>query len=237
MKHIYFLLFICFISIQTIAQKQLSFIPNISIGSNVVSASGIMLSSHNYNFDLKTKFGLNLKASLLTEYSLSERFSVGMELSYHFQYLSFENSYLGAHIPEVNIYHIHDINSHIINIPIVLKYKFKKSYIVGKYGLTSIISSNYSLNRYSYHMNTPKDITVVSINNGSTQITNNNSSFGHFFEIGFGREFSFWNNTFIMEFTYNQDINYWLYTPEEENYINEISFLTHRFSLGFGIKL
>jgi len=236
MKNIYFLLFISFISIHTFAQKQLSFIPNISIGSNVVSASGIMVSSHNYNFDLKTKLGLNVKASLLTEYSLSERFSVGVELSYHFQYLSFKYSYSGP-IPEVFTDKVHQINSHIINIPLVIKYKFNKSYIVGKYGLTNILASEYCLNKYSYDMNTPDDITHTFINYGSTDITNNNSSFGHFFEIGFGREFSFWNNTFIMEFAYNQDINYWLYKPEEKNYTNEISFLTHRFSLGFGIKL
>jgi hypothetical protein len=110
-------------------------------------------------------------------------------------------------------------------------------YLVGEYGISSVLYSNYNIEKYSYDMNTPKDVTITPISSGTTKLTNNNSAFGHFFGLGFGKNLKFWKKSFIIELKYNQDINEWLYTPEEPDFTNEITFSNSSLSLSLGIKI
>ncbi len=246
MKTLCIILFTSLLSTQLFAQqqfddiygeRQFSFIPYISIGSSVVSSNGVMVSHSNCPFNTETNLGFTSKASLMIEYSLNKRFILGVEPSYQYQSLSLKGGYSGPHIPEDFIYHKHQINSQIIKVPIVLKYQMKNYYWLGKYGLSAMVYSKYDIERCNYDMHTPEDITVIKINSGTTNITNNNTSFGHFFEIGFGKELHFKKITFIIELVYNQDINTWLYKPIEPSFTNEITFRAHGLILNFGMKI
>ncbi len=237
MKAIYILIVVILFSIKLYAQKQISFIPNIGIGANYVSSDGITVSSGNYPFITETNLGYNIKASVLIEYSLNEHFTLGIEPSYQYQYVSFNGRYSGHHIPEKLIYHNHHISSQLIRLPIVLKYTMNDYYLVGEYGISSVLYSNYTVERHSYNMLTPKDVTITPISSGTTKLTNNNSSFGSFFGLGFGRNLKLWEKSFIIELIYNKDINDWLYAPEEPDFTNEITFKSSSFSLCLGIRI
>ena len=226
------------LNIKLYAQKQISFIPSIGTGIDFVSSNGIMVSSDNYHFDTETNLGFNINASVLIEYSLNKHFALGIEPSYQYQKISFNGLYSnGAYIPENLIYRNHQIRSQLIRLPIVLKYTMNDYYLVGEYGISCVLYSNYTIERLSYWMDDPKDITVTPISSGLTKLTNNKSSFGHFFGLGFGRELKFWKKSFIIELKYNQDINEWLYTPDEPDFINEITFRNSSFYLFLGIKI
>ena len=237
MKAFYILIVVVLFSIKLNAQKKLLFTPSIGIAANVVSSNGAIVLPDYYQFDTETNFGYNINASILLEYPLNEKFMLGIKPSYQFQSVSFKAWYSGPSIPEIFIYRNHQINSQLIRLPIVLKYKINDYYIVGEYGISSVLNSNYTVERHSYNMNTPKDVTITPICSGATNLTNNNSSFGHFFGIMFGREIKLWDKDFIIEIAYNQDINEWLYAPDEPNFINEISFRNHSISFNFGIRI
>ncbi len=237
MKVLYVLILVALFSIKLDAQTKFSFTPSIGIAANVVSSNGVMVSADNYQFETESNFGYNLNASVLFEYALTDKFSLGIKPSYQFQSVSFKGLYYGFGIPEVFIHHNHHINSQLIRLPIVLKYKINDYYLVGEYGISSVLASCYSVERHSYDMGTPDDVTITPINTGSRDLTNNNSSIGQFFGIGFGRELKLWDKDFIIEIEYSQDINEWLYTPEEHDFINEITFRNHAISLSFGIRI
>jgi len=237
MKALYILIIVALFSIKLDAQKKFSFTPSIGIAANVVSSNGVMVSADNYQFETESNFGYNLNASVLFEYALTDKFSLGIKPSYQYQAVNIMGDYDYSVIPEILGYIRHDIKSHIIKIPLVLKYRISRFYIVGEYGLTSVLHSDYDINKYSYGLHSPNDIKIRPVNSGSTDLTNNNSSIGQFFGIGFGRELKLWDKDFIIEIEYNQDINEWLYTPEEPDYTNEITFRNHAISLSFGIRI
>ena len=237
MKILYILIIVVLFSIKLNAQKRFSIIPSIGIAANVVRSNGVMVSADNYQFEIESNFGYNINASVLFEYALNEKFTLGIKPSYQFQDVSFKAWYSGPRIPEVFIYHKHQINSQLIRLPIVLKYKINDYYLVGEYGISSVLASDYSVERHSYDMSTPDDVTITPISSGSTDLTNNNSSIGQFFGIGFGRELKLWDKDFIIEIEYSQDINQWLYTPEELDFTNEITFRNHSISLSFGVRI
>ncbi len=203
--------------------------------SSKISPDIILISSNSMDFK-KGKTGFGTSCSISLEYLIKKKIGFGFVPTYIYLNRRFQTLYTVSYIPEIFSHKNHYINSHGLQIPLLIKYHNDDFYLFGQYGLSYFFLSEYKIDIVSYYLNYPDNKNITQLTHENFDLRTKNSSFGHYVSFGFGKKFSIRNLIFLAELKYSQDIADWSYQPKTDQDIDEIKFKTHILSLSIGIR-
>ena len=136
------------------------------------------------------KIALGFSGAIQGLFNASENIAIGTELNYSYQDYNLSKDFKGISIPESNSYYESGIILQTLNIPLILRYKSQKSWIVQvQLGLTYIIDSKTEVD-YIYSDWTNEIDTKTEITDKSDHL---NKDFNSYINLGFGKEFKIFN--------------------------------------------
>ena len=236
MKVLASLLLILLCTTHLTAQDKFSVIPKLGLGASFVSVEGINADNYQIN-TINANLKVIFSAAVQFNYALDDRISIGLEPAYVYQNLSFD-AYYDNSIPELRVYKTHAIVSNSLQIPFVFNYKIDSYFISARFGLRYFALANYSIAHVIDDFMTDEgEVTKTPIIDGRVELINKGNSMGCYYGIGLGKIFKLWNQEFILELSYAQDIGKWDYIPIEPHFENKYKFNIRSFTLMFGIKL
>lgn len=184
----------------------------------------------------KSYLGFGLSSSLSFEYVINEKISVGLDPSYSYLNRRFQTPYFFSAIPEILSYKNHYVNSHGLQLPLMMKYHKNDFFLFGQLGLTHFFYSEYKIEGVSYHIYNGDNKNIVLLKNEKIKIKPEHGFFGQFFALGLGKTLHIANLNFLAELKYNKDISNFLYQPIADNDVDEIEFKTQSFYLSIAYK-
>jgi hypothetical protein len=136
------------------------------------------------------KIALGFSGAIQGLFNVSENIAIGTELNYSYQDYNLSKDFKGISIPESNSYYESGIILHTLNIPLILRYKTQKSWIVQvQLGLTYIIDSKTNVD-YIYSDWTNETNTKTEITDKSDDLK---KDFNSYINLGFGKKFKIFN--------------------------------------------
>lgn len=177
MKNFFLILFFVLISVITFAQKN-----ETNLIVSPAMTFGNISESHEYQYDTKPVFGISFAIQEL--YNITEKFAIGTELNYSNNNFKLRK---GLYTGDWGFYYESIVNVQSFNLPLILRYKTKKKWIIQtEYGLSYALDSKLKVTSVSINLDDNiKEQTPIDKKSNDIK-----GSFNNYYSAAFGKGFT-----------------------------------------------